>query len=106
MAAYDAPFPDMRFKAGARRFPELAMVKPQMDGVAEAEAALQFWREEWSCSSFMAIGAKEVDVEAMHTLRSQIRGCPEPLMVAEADHFVPEWGAAVTRVALQSFGDL
>jgi haloalkane dehalogenase len=106
VAAYDAPFPEVRFKAGARRFPELAMVEPQMDGVAEAEAALKFWSEEWSGSSFMAIGTKEADVEAMHTLRGQIRGCPDPLIVAEADHFVPEWGEGVTRAALHSFGDL
>ena len=28
-------------------FPELAMVEPGMQGVAEAEAALRFWREDW-----------------------------------------------------------
>ena len=94
------------FKAGARRFPQLAMVEPKMHGVAEAEAVLKFWSEKWTGLSFMAIGAKEADVEAMHTLRGQIRGCPEPLIVAEADHFVPEWGEGVTRVALHSFGDL
>lgn len=106
LAAYDAPFPDSRFKAGARRFPDLAMVEPGMEGVAEAEAALRFWREEWSGKSFMAIGAKAPDMEGMQTLRSQIRGCPEPLIVAEADHFVPEWGEPVARTALRSFGDL
>ncbi len=105
-AAYDAPFPDGRFKAGARRFPDLAMVEPGMEGVAEAEAALRFWREGWSGQSFMAMGAKAPDSETMHALRSQIRGCPEPLVVTEADHFVPEWGEPVARAALRSFGDL
>jgi haloalkane dehalogenase len=31
MAAYDAPFPGSRFKAGARTFPDLAMVEPGME---------------------------------------------------------------------------
>ncbi len=105
MAAYDAPFPDRRFQAGARTFPDLAMVEPEMDGVAVAKAALRFWTEEWSGQSFMAIGAKDPDVETMHGLRSQIRGCPEPLVIPDAGHFVQEWGEPVARAALRSFGD-
>ena len=77
-----------------------------MEGVAEAEAALRFWKEEWSGQSFMAIGARDADVETMQALRSQIRGCPEPLVVTEADHFLPEGGEAVAQAALRSFGDL
>ncbi len=106
VAAYDAPFPDRRFQAGARTFPDLAMVEPEMDGVAEAKAGLRFWTEEWSGQSFMAIGAKDPDVETMQTLRKQIRSCPEPLIVAEAGHFLQEWGEPVARAALRSFGDL
>jgi len=106
VAAYDAPFPDLRFKVGARMFPELAMVEPGMEGVAESEAALRFWREEWAGQSFMAIGAKHPDAATMHGLRSEIRGCPEPLVLSEAGHFVPEWGEPVARAALRSFGDL
>lgn len=106
MAAYDAPYPDSRFKAGARMFPELAMVEPGMEGVAESEAALRFWREEWSGQAFMAVGAKDADADTMQALRSQIRGCPEPLVVTEADHFVPEWGEPVAQAALRFFGDL
>ncbi len=106
MAAYDAPFPDNRFKAGARTFPDLAMVEPGMEGVTEAEAAVRFWKEEWTGQSFMAIGAKDADADATKALHSQIRGCPEPLVVTEADHFVPEWGEPIARAALRSFGDL
>ncbi len=106
MAAYDAPFPDTRFQAGARTFPDLAMVAPEMEGVAEAEAAVRFWKEEWSGQSFMAIGAKDADVGTMKVLHSQIRGCPEPLVVPEAGHFVQEWGEPVARAGLRFFGDL
>lgn len=105
-AAYDAPFPNVRFKAGARTFPELAMVTPHMEGVAEAQAAVRFWREEWAGQAFMAIGGLDADRGAMDTLRHQIRGLPAPLVVAEADHFVPEWGAPVARAALRAFGEL
>jgi len=106
LAAYDAPFPDRRFQAGARVFPDLAMVEPQMDGVAESQAALRFWTEEWAGQSFMAIGANDPDVDTMHTLRKQIRDCPDPYVVAEAGHFLQEWGEPVTRAALGYFGDL
>lgn len=51
-AAYDAPFPDARFQAGARRFPELAAVEPDMEGAAEARTAQKFWAHEWSGRSF------------------------------------------------------
>jgi len=39
IAAYDAPFPDESFKAGARRFPALVPVTPQHGSVAENKAA-------------------------------------------------------------------
>jgi haloalkane dehalogenase len=107
MAAYDAPYPDSRHQAGVRTFPNLAMVEPQMDGVAETKAALRFWRDEWSGQSFMAIGSNDPDVETMHALRATIRGCPEPMILPDIGHFIQEEdGEAVARAALQAFGDL
>jgi haloalkane dehalogenase len=38
-AAYDAPFPDETFKAGARRFPALVPITPEHGSVAENKAA-------------------------------------------------------------------
>lgn len=43
VAAYDAPFPDVRYKAGVRAFPQLVMTDPSMPGVAESRAAIEFW---------------------------------------------------------------
>ena len=105
-AAYDAPFPDSRFKAGARTFPELAMVEPGMPGVEEAKQAVHFWKHEWAGQSFMAIGTKAADADAMHGLRDCIQGCPAPLMLPEADHFVLEWSDEAAQAALKFFGDL
>lgn len=106
VAAYDAPFPDGRFQAGARTFPGLAMVEPEMDGVTESRAALKFWAEQWSGESFMAIGVNDPDVDAVKALRGHIRGCPAPLVLDDAGHFVPEAGERVARAALRKFGDL
>lgn len=38
-AAYDAPYPEERFKAGARRFPALVPITPEHASVAENKAA-------------------------------------------------------------------
>jgi hypothetical protein len=40
----------------------------------------------------------------MDELRSVIRGCPEPMKVAEAGHFVQEYGEPIARAALEHFG--
>lgn len=39
VAAYDAPFPDERFKEGARQFPTLVPITPEHGSVAENKAA-------------------------------------------------------------------
>jgi haloalkane dehalogenase len=106
VAAYNAPYPDNSFKAGVRTFPDLAMVSPEMEGVTEARAGRTFWSQEWTGQSFMAIGAKDPDLATMQTLRTEIRGCPNPMIVPDAGHFVQEEGEAVARAALRAFGDL
>ncbi len=105
-AAYAAPFPDARYKAGVRRFPELVMTDPGMAGIAEAKRAAEFWRDEWSGPSFMAVGMADpvLGPEVMARLRATIRGCPPPLEVADGGHFVQEKGEAIARAALKAFG--
>lgn len=105
-AAYAAPFPDARYKAGVRRFPELVMTDPGMPGIAEAERAQRFWREEWQGGSFMAVGMLDpvLGPEVMARLRADIRGCPPPMEVPDGGHFVQEKGDAIARAALSAFG--
>ena len=114
-AAYDAPFPDQRYKGGVRRFPELVMLKGAKDeeltplssqGVETSLAARKFWSEDWSGESFMAIGMQDpvLGPPAMHFLKSLIKNCPEPLEIAEAGHFVQEWGGPIAEAALKKFG--
>ena len=107
-AAYDAPFPDARYKAGVRAFPALVMTDPGMEGVEESLAAAAFWSGEWAGPSFMAIGEADpvLGPPVMEALRRTIRGCPEPMRIAGGGHFVQERGEPIARAALQAFGDL
>jgi haloalkane dehalogenase len=104
-AAYGAPFPDIRYKGGVRRFPELVPPTPDAPGAAISRTARDWWRDEWAGQSFMAIGGSDpvITPDAMHGLRSIIRNCPEPLVIPEAGHFVQEWGDQVVPAALASF---
>jgi haloalkane dehalogenase/tRNA(adenine34) deaminase len=104
--AYAAPFPDARFRAGVRRFPELVPVTPDMPGAALSREAAAWWRTAWSGPTFMAVGLADpvLGRTPMAWLRSQLRGCPPALELATAGHFVPEHGAQVARAALAAFG--
>lgn len=104
-AAYAAPFPDVRHKAGVRRFPNLVPDHPDADGAAVSRLARQWWSAQWDGATFMAVGMQDpvLGPAAMRQLRTLIRGCPEPMEVAEAGHFVQEHGAQVAQAALAAF---
>lgn len=104
-AAYDAPFPDATYKSGVRRFPELVMTDPDMDGVQTAIRARAWWRDQWRGPTFMAVGETDpvLGPPVMARLRADIRGCPEPLLLPDAGHFVQEKGDRIARAALQAF---
>ncbi len=105
-AAYAAPYPDQRFKAGVRRFPDLVMTAPDMGGVTTARRAAAWWAQAWTGQSFMAVGMQDpvLGPALMAQLRQTIRGCPAPLEIADAGHFVQEHGDQVARAALDAFG--
>ncbi len=106
IAAYDAPFPEPRYKAALRAFPNLVPDGDDAPGAAISRSAASFWRKQWSGQSFMAIGMKDpvLGEAPMRSLQKMIRGCPAPLEVAEGGHFVQEWGAPIAAAALGSFG--
>lgn len=56
----------------------------------------------------MAFGAKDpvLGPPVMKMLRETIAGCPEPLVVEDAGHFVQECGEPMAREALVHFGDI
>ncbi|MCK0068995.1 haloalkane dehalogenase [Kordiimonas laminariae] len=108
VSAYDAPFPDDSYKAGVRRFPQLVMTDPAMEGVNTSKKALKFWQEKWKGQSFMAIGMQDpvLGPPAMQWLNEQINDCPKPMEIADGGHFVQEWGREIANAALKHFGDI
>lgn len=107
-AAYAAPFPDVTFKAGVRRFPNMLMTEPDMEGVDLSKQAVNFYQNEWQGESFMAIGMQDpvLGPPVMEWLKSVIKGCPEPIKLAEAGHFVQEWGGSIADAAMKHWGDI
>jgi len=105
-SAYAAPFPDVRHKAGVRRFPEIVPDHPNADGAAVSCKAREWFRSKWAGQTFMAVGMQDpvLGPPAMTYLRQQIRNCPSPLELSEAGHFVQEWGEEIATKALQAFG--
>lgn len=95
--AFDAPFPDARYKAGVRRFPPMVPEGRDAPGAALSRKARDWLQSSWKGESFMAVGAKDpvLGVPVMRQLRSWIRGCPEPAVIENGGHFLQEWGEEV-----------
>lgn len=104
--AYEAPFPNKNYKAGVRVFPALVAETPDVPGVETSRKAIPFWSQQWSGESFMAIGMQDkmLGPDVMYHMKALIKGCPEPLEIPNADHFVQEQGAIVAEKALEKFG--
>jgi pimeloyl-ACP methyl ester carboxylesterase len=104
-AAYEAPFPDAKAKAGVRRFPQLVPDRPDAPGAALSRQARDWWKTSWKGETFMAVGAKDpvLGPPVMQGLRAVIRNCPEPYVVAAGGHFLQEWGEEVAAKALASW---
>jgi len=104
--AYNAPFPDIKYKAGIRRFPDLVPTTYDAPGAEISRKARDWFQNDWSGDSFMAIGMQDpiLGPSVMRKLRKMIPRCPEPLKIKEAGHFVQEWGDIVAEKALEIFG--
>ncbi len=105
-AAYMAPFPDPGYRAATRAFAALVPEFPDSDGAALSRQAREFWSGAWQGQTLLAVGAQDpvLGVPTMQLLRSWIRGCPEPLLLGEAGHFVQEHGTGIAQRALVAFG--
>ncbi|MFX1448196.1 MAG: haloalkane dehalogenase [Promethearchaeota archaeon] len=105
MAAYDAPFPDITYKAGIRRFPNLLPITSDAPGAEISRHSRDWFQKEWTGESFMVIGMQDpvLGPSVMLKLRAIIPRCPEPLKLEEAGHFVQEWGDIVAKETLKAF---
>jgi len=103
--AYAAPFPDERYRAGVRRFPELVPENPDAPGTALSREAREWWKTQWRGKSLMVIGMKDpvLGPPVMYRLHEVIRNCPPPIELPEAGHFVQEWGQLIAQRALAEF---
>ncbi|HMN22449.1 MAG TPA: tRNA adenosine(34) deaminase TadA [Ottowia sp.] len=105
-AAYDAPFPDAGHRAATRAFPARVPEQAHDEGAATSRQARTFWRTAWQGRSLMVIGAADpvLGEPVMRALHADIRGCPEPWVLPQAGHFVPEHaGVDIARRALRHF---
>lgn len=104
-AAYDAPFPDKGYRAALRAFPERVPAGPQDEGAAISRQARDFWRQQWQGQSLMAVGAQDpvLGLATMQALRQDIRGCPDPVVLPQAGHFVQEHGRGIAEQAVEYF---
>ena len=104
-SAYDAPFPDVKYKAGVRRFPAMVPDRPDAPGAELSRRARDWLKTEWAGETFMAIGMQDpvLGPPVMKALQKIIKGCPNPYEVAEAGHFVQESGEDVAKRALEAF---
>jgi tRNA(adenine34) deaminase len=104
-AAYNAPFPDRGHRAALRAFPPMVPEFPDSDGAAVSRAARDFWARQWQGKSLMAIGQQDpvLGEPVMRALRTHIRGCPEPMLLPQAGHFVQEHGEAIAQAAVTHF---
>ena len=104
-AAYNAPFPDKGYRAALRAFPPMVPEFADSPGAAISRQAQAFWRDEWQGQSFMAIGQQDpvLGEPVMRHLQSQINGCPEPMLLPDAGHFVQEQGRAIAEAAVRHF---
>ena len=104
-AAYNAPFPDKGYRAALRAFPPMVPEFLESDGAALSRQAQSFWRQDWQGKTFMAVGQQDpvLGEAVMRSLQSQIRGCPEPMLLPNAGHFVQEQGWAIAQAAVRHF---
>ena len=105
VAAYDAPFLDVKYKAGIRRFPQLVPTSYDAPGAEISRKARDWFQKDWTGESFMAVGMADpvMGLPMMEILREMIPRCPEPIELKDASHFVQEWGDVVAKEALKAF---
>lgn len=91
VAAYDAPFPDKSYKAGAKIFPALVPMKKGMAGVAEMKAARKFLST-WQKPAMVVFSDSDPIMKgADHFFRKLIPTAKQhPYVTVSAGHFLQE----------------
>ena len=101
-AAYNAPFPDRGHRAAPRAFPAMVPEFPDSEGADLSRAARSFWTDRWQGQTLMAVGVLDpvLGLPVMQSLQQLIRGCPPPMELPQAGHFVQEHGESIAQAAV------
>ena len=110
-AAYDAPFPDIGYRAALRAAAQGAMQPADLGAAAGAETAAllqstqEFFRTAWQGQSLVVAGGRDTvfGLPAAQRLHALLRSSPPVWLLPEAGRFLPEQGAAVARRAVEYF---
>jgi haloalkane dehalogenase len=89
-AAYDAPFPSIAAKAGARAFPGLIPQTPDAPGAAEGRRVLEALREDGRPALMLWAADDPVLPPKLGEAFASALGLPSPRFIAEAGHFLQE----------------
>jgi pimeloyl-ACP methyl ester carboxylesterase len=105
-AAYSAPFPDARYKAALRAFPNLAPIAAEDPGAALSRRARDWYVRHWRGPAFLAVGACDpvLGTGTMEALAGWLPQAGKPMVLGDAGHFVQERGERIALAALQHFG--
>ena len=103
LAAYDAPFPEEKYKAGARQFPVLVPTRPDDPASEDNRRAWEVLRQ-WDRPFLTAFSDKDpITSGGERVLRKEIPGCEgQPHTTIEnAGHFLQEdQGEALAKVVI------
>lgn len=104
-AAYAAPFPDLRYKAALRAFPNMAPIGAGDPGAAAARRARDWYARHWHGPAFLAVGARDpvLGTGTMQALAKLIPNASPLLALDDAGHFVQERGERIAQAALEYF---
>ena len=103
--AYNSPFKDRGHRAALHSFPPMVPEFENSPGAEISRQALHFWREQWQGQTMMAIGLQDpvLGEPVMRELQQNIKGCPPPILLSQAGHFVQEHGQSIAESAVQHF---
>jgi haloalkane dehalogenase len=105
---YNVPYPNKDYKAGVRRFPNLVMIREDMEGVDISRECLEMYKRSGlftTADIFMACGQRDpvLGPPVMEVLAQVWKNGCYYAEIEEAGHFVQEWGDRVAKLAIEVF---
>jgi haloalkane dehalogenase len=90
VAAYEAPFPDASFKAGARAFPLILPTDPSMPGGEAGQRVLEALAADKRPKLALWADSDPIIPPAVGAKFAAAIGAPEPELIENASHFLQE----------------